>query len=353
MKAAVFREYNKDPTQVVKIEDIDVPKVKPSEVLIKVESAAYNYNDLWAIWGEPVKTPLPHISGSDVAGTIVEVGSDVQKLKVGDRVASHSNMSCRVCEACTSGREYDCAERTIWGFQTGPLWGGFSQYTHLPEVNVVKIADNVSFEDAAAVSMVGMTSWHMLVGRAKIRPGQLVLIMGGGSGVGMVGIQIAKLYNCTVIATAGNKEKMDKCIELGADYAVNHREADWNKKVREICKKIGSPAGVDVVFEHIGKATFPQEVGLLKMGGTLVATGATTGYDSILDLRFLFFKGTNLLGSTQGTKAELEDVMYWVSKGKIKPVIDTVLPFSDMVQGHLMMAGAQQFGKILTTPQKL
>ena len=106
-------------------------------------------------------------------------------------------------------------------------------------MNVVKIADNVSFNDAAAVSMVGMTSWHMLVGRAKIKPGQLVLIMGGGSGVGMVGIQIAKLYNCTVIATAGNKDKMDKCMELGADYTVNHREADWYKKVREITKKMG------------------------------------------------------------------------------------------------------------------
>ncbi|HEY3094252.1 MAG TPA: zinc-binding dehydrogenase [Nitrososphaera sp.] len=352
MKAAVFREYNKDPTQVVKIEDIDVPMIKPNEVLIKVESSSYNYNDLWAIWGEPIKTPLPHISGSDVAGTVVEVGSDVHKLKVGDRVASHSNMSCRVCDACTSGREYDCGERSIWGFQTGPLWGGFSQYTHLPEVNVVKIADNVSFNDAAAVSMVGMTSWHMLVGRAKIKPGQLVLIMGGSSGVGMVGIQIAKLYNCTVIATAGTKEKMDKCIEIGADYTVNHREADWYKKVREINKKLGQ-SGVDVVFEHIGKSTFPQEVGLLKMGGTLVATGATTGYDSTIDLRFLFFKGTNLLGSTQGTKAELEDVMYWVSKGKIKPVIDTVLPFSDMVQGHTMMAEATKFGKIVTTPQKL
>jgi NADPH:quinone reductase-like Zn-dependent oxidoreductase len=352
MKAAVFREYNKDPTKVIKIEDIDVPKIKPTEVLIKAESASYNYNDLWAIWGEPVKTPLPHISGSDVAGTIVEVGSDVLKLKVGDRVVSHSNMSCRVCNACTSGREYDCEDRQIWGFQTGPLWGGFAQYTHLPEVNVAKIADNVSFHDAAAVSMVGMTAWHMLVGRAKIKPGQTVLIMGGGSGVGTVGIQIAKLYNCTVIATAGKQDKMDKCLELGADYVVNHREADWYKKVRDVNKKLGQP-GVDVVFEHIGKSTFPQEVGLLKMGGTLVATGATTGYDSTIDLRYLFFKGTNLLGSTQGTKAELEDVVYWVSKGKIKPVIDSVLPFSDMVKGHVMMAEAQQFGKILTTPQSL
>ena len=349
MKAAVFREFSKDPTKVVNIEDIDMPKLKSNEVMIKAEAAAYNYNDLWAIWGDPIKVPVPHISGSDVAGTVVEVGEDVSKFKVGDRVVSHSNLSCRICEACTSGREYDCNDRTIWGFQTGPLWGGFSQYTHLPEVNVSKIPDNVSFEDAAAVSMVGMTSWHMLVGRAKIKPGQTVLIMGGTSGVGMVGIQIAKLYNCTVIATAGNKEKMDKCTEIGADHVVNHREADWYKKVRELTNK----QGVDVIFEHIGKATFPQEVGLLKTAGTLVATGATTGYDSTIDLRYLFFKGTNLLGSTQGTKADLEQVIYWTSRGKIKPVVHTVLPFSDMVQGHVMMAKAEQIGKIVTTPQKL
>ncbi|MFL6339862.1 MAG: zinc-binding dehydrogenase [Nitrososphaeraceae archaeon] len=349
MKAAVFREFSKDPTKVVNIEDIDMPKLKSNEVMIKAEAAAYNYNDLWAIWGDPIKVPTPHISGSDVAGTVVEVGEDVSKFKVGDRVVSHSNLSCRICEACTSGREYDCNDRTIWGFQTGPLWGGFSQYTHLPEVNVSKIPDNVSFEDAAAVSMVGMTSWHMLVGRAKIKPGQTVLIMGGTSGVGMVGIQIAKLYNCTVIATAGNNEKMDKCTEIGADHVVNHREADWYKKVRELTNK----QGVDVIFEHIGKATFPQEVGLLKTAGTLVATGATTGYDSTIDLRYLFFKGTNLLGSTQGTKAELEQVIYWTSRGKIKPVVHTILPFSDMVKGHVMMAKAEQIGKIVTTPQKL
>jgi alcohol dehydrogenase len=230
------------------------------------------------------------------------------------------------------------------------LWGGFAQYTHLPEVNVAKLPENVSFDDGAAMSMVGMTAWHMLVGRAKIKPGQTVLIMGGTSGVGMVGIQISKLYNCNVIATAGNQQKMDKCLELGADNVVNHREQDWYKKVREMTKKEG---GVDIVFEHIGKNVFPQEVGLLKMGGTLVATGATTGYDSTIDLRYLFFKGTNLLGSTQGTKAELEQVIYWTNKGKLKPLIHTSLPFSNMVEGHVMMAGAEQIGKIVTSPQKL
>jgi NADPH:quinone reductase-like Zn-dependent oxidoreductase len=350
LKAAVYREHSKDPRQVVKIEDIDAPKPKSSEVLIEVEAASYNYNDLWGIWGKPIKIPMPHISGSYAAGTVVEIGENVTaNIKIGDRVVAHPNLTCRVCYECTSGREYDCLNRKVWGFQTGPLWGGFGQYTHLPAVNVVKLRDNVSFNDAAAISMVGMTAWHMLVTRTNIRLGQTVLIMGGGSGMGIAGIQIAKLFNCLVIATAGNKDKMDKCLQLGADFAVNHRESDWYKKVREITHK----QGVDVIFEHIGKSTFPQELSLLKMGGTLVSTGATTGYDSTIDLRYLFFKGINLLGATQGTKAGLEEVIRWVSEGKIRPIIDTILPFSNMVEGHVKMAESQLFGKILTTPQKL
>jgi NADPH:quinone reductase-like Zn-dependent oxidoreductase len=219
----------------------------------------------------------------------------------------------------------------------------------MPEVNVVKMPDNVPFVDAAAITMVGMTAWHMLVTRANILPGQTVLIMGGGSGMGIAGIQIARLFNCTVIATAGNKDKMDRCIELGADHALNHREPNWYKQVKEFT----GGEGVDVIFECIGKSVFHQEVSLLKMGGTIVSTGAATGYDSSIDLRYLFFRGINLLGATQGTRAGLEEVMRWVSRGKIKAVIDTVLPFSDMVDGHVKMADSQLFGKIVTMPQRL
>ncbi len=349
MKAAVFREYSEDPSKVVKIEEVDMPVPGPNEVAFRVEAASYNYNDLWAIRGHPTQVPLPHISGSDAAGVITEVGEDVKKLKVGDRVVSHSNMSCRLCEMCTTGREFDCPERKIWGFESGPLWGGFSQHTHLPEVNVVKLQDNVSFNDAAAVSMAGLTAWHALVGRAKVQPGQTVLVMGGRSGVGTIGIQIAKLYRCEVITTVGGDDQEERCRALGADYVVNHRRDDWFKKVREYTRK----KGVDVIFEHIGRTHFPQEVGLLKMGGTLVTSGATTGYDSTVDLRFLFYKGTNLMGATQGTAAELLALVGWVSKGRIKAVIDSVLPFSDMVEGHVRMLKGQQFGKLLTTPQKL
>jgi len=349
MKAAVFREYSEDPTQVVRIEDVDVSKPGPGEVVFRVEAASYNYNDLWAIRGHPTQVPMPHISGSDATGVVTEVGEDVKNVKVGDRVVSHSNMSCRVCDMCTSGREFDCPERKIWGFESGPLWGGFSQYTHLPEVNVLKLQDNVSFEEGAAVSMAGMTAWHALVGRAKIHPGQAVLIMGGRSGVGTIGIQIAKLFGCDVITTVGSDEQEDRCRALGADFVVNHRKEDWSKKIREYTKK----KGVDVVFEHIGKSHFPQEVGLLKMGGTLVTSGATTGYESSLDLRFLFYKGTNLMGATQGTAAELQALMNWVSRGRIRAVIDAILPFSNMVEGHVRMLEGKQFGKLLTTPQKM
>ncbi len=349
MKAAVFREYSKDPTKIVKIEDIDIPKIKPDEVLIKVEAAAYNYNDLWALWGEPIKIPLPHISGSDAAGVVVEIGSNVTRFKVGDRVVTHSNLACRKCDLCIDGREYDCKDRLVWGFQTGPLDGAYAEYVRLPEVNFVKLPDNVSFIDAAAASMVGMTAWHMLVTRAKIYPGQTVLIMGGTSGVGSLGIQIAKLFNCTVIATAGNADKMEVCKQLGADYVVNHREPDWAKKVKAYTNK----EGVDVIFEHIGKSVFMDEVKLLKMGGTLVSTGATTGYDSQFDLRYLFFWGINILGATQGTRTGLSEVIKWISKGKIKPYVHEVLPFSRMVEGHLMMMENKIIGKVVTTPTKL
>jgi NADPH:quinone reductase-like Zn-dependent oxidoreductase len=357
MKALVYEEYAPDDNykKILKIKDIEEPKPKPDEVVFKVKAAALNYNDIWGMRGQPVAVPLPHVSGSDAAGEVIAVGEDVTNFKVGDRVVSHSNMSCRICSACTDGREFDCIKRTIWGFQTGPTWGAYSEITHLPEVNVSKIPDNVSFDEAAAASMTLLTSWHMLVGRAKIRPGQTVLIMGGGSGVGSFGIQIAKLYNCTVIATA-SPEKLDKLKEIGADYAVDHRKEDWGKEVYKITKdisaKTGVSPGIDVSFDHIGQTHWNSQLTLLKYGGTLVSCGATTGYDAKTDLRHIFFKGTNILGSTQGTKAELDQGLYWMGKGKIKAIIDSVYSFENAAEAHTkMLTGKGMFGKILMKPK--
>ena len=224
----------------------------------------------------------------------------------------------------------------------------------MPEVNVVKIPENLSYDEAAAASMALLTSWHMLVGRAKIRPGQTVLVMGGGSGMGTFGIQIAKLYNCDVIATAG-PDKLDKCIELGADYAIDHRKEDWHKEVKavakEIAKKKGKDAGIDVIFEHIGGTHWNKGLTLLKYGATVVTTGATTGYDVQTDLRHVFFKGTNILGSTQGSRAELEQGIYWMSQGKIKAIIDSEYTLEQAAEAHTkMLTGKGLFGKILMKP---
>ena len=357
MKGVVYEEYAPDDNfaKILKVKEISDPKPKADEVVFKVKSAALNYNDIWGMRGAPVPVPLPHISGSDAAGDVIAVGEDVKNIKVGDKVVSHSNMSCRVCKACTDGRDFDCVNRIIWGFQTGPNWGAFSEITHLPEVNISKIPQGVSYDEAAAASMTLLTSWHMLVGRAKIRPGQTVLIMGGGSGVGSFGIQIAKLYNCDVIATA-SPDKLDKCLELGADFAVDHRKEDWYKEVRaiskEIAKKKDEAPGIDVSFDHIGQTHWNQQLTLLKYGATLVSCGATTGYDAKTDLRHVFFKGTNILGSTQGTKAELDQGLYWMGQGKIKAAIDSVYSFEQAAEAHTkMLTGKGLFGKILIKPE--
>jgi NADPH:quinone reductase-like Zn-dependent oxidoreductase len=357
MKGVVYEEYAPDDNfaKILKVKEIPDPKPKADEVVFKVKATALNYNDIWGMRGAPVPVPLPHISGSDASGDVIAVGEDVKNIKVGDKVVSHSNMSCRVCKACTDGREFDCVNRVIWGFQTGPNWGAFSEITHLPEVNISKIPQGVSYDEAAAASMTLLTSWHMLVGRAKIRPGQTVLIMGGGSGVGSFGIQIAKLYNCDVIATA-SPDKLDKCLELGADFAVDHRKEDWYKEVRaiskELAKKKDEAPGIDVSFDHIGQTHWNQQLTLLKYGATLVSCGATTGYDAKTDLRHVFFKGTNILGSTQGTKAELDQGLYWMGQGKIKAAIDSVYSFEQAAEAHTkMLTGKGLFGKILMKPE--
>ena len=355
MKALVYENYsqNDDFKSILQIKNIDEPKPKQNEVVFKVKAAALNYDDIWGMRGAPLKVPLPHISGTDAAGEVIAVGDDVSNIKVGDRVVSHGNMSCRICKNCTSGREFDCKKRKVGGFETGPLWGGYCEVSHLPGVNTVKIPDGVSYDDAAACSMTMMTAWHMLVGRAKISPGQLALIMGGGSGMGIFGIQIAKLFGCTVIATASG-DKLQKCLDLGADYAIDHRKEDWHKQVFSISKEFAKSkdgiAGIDVIFEHIGGSHWNKELTLLKYGATLVTTGATTGYDVISDLRHIFFKGTNILGSTQATRAELEDALYWVSRGKIKPIIDSVFSLEQAAEAHMKMLRGDHFGKILIRP---
>ena len=345
MKAVVFHEHG--GLDVLKYEDAPDPTLSPKDVLIRVKASSCNFNDIWARRGLPgMKFDLPHISGSDGAGEVVEVGSAVTEVQAGQKVLTHPAISCRTCEACTSGHEYFCRKFRIWGFQTGPYDGGHAELARLPETNVIPIPTNLTFEEAAAIPLVLLTAYHMLVTRAQLKAGEDVLLWGASSGVGHIGLQIAKILGARVIAVAGTDEKCNKARDLGADEVINYNTQDVVKEVRQLTNK----KGVEVVFEHTGQTTWERSVASMAWGGRLVICGNTTGHEAKTDLRFLFNKQLSLLGSHQGNKAELLKGLKWVESGKIKPVIDSTYPLKDIVRAQEKMEMGRHFGKIVLKP---
>src|SRR4030042_1242354 len=255
MKAVVFHEHG--GLDVLKYEDVPDPKPGPTDVVIKVQGVGVNFNDVWARRGLPgMKFDLPHISGSDLSGEVAEVGSAVTSAKVGDRVIIHPGVSCRICPACTSGHEYFCRQFKIYGFQTGPLDGGDAEYCRAPEVNVVPMPSNLSWEEGAGIGLVLLTAWHMLVTRAQLKPGEDVLVWGASSGVGSVATQLAKMMGARVIAVGGTDEKGATATALGADEAVNYNSQDGAGEGRRATAR----KGVEVVFEHTGEATWERSI---------------------------------------------------------------------------------------------
>jgi NADPH:quinone reductase-like Zn-dependent oxidoreductase len=286
---------------------------------------------------------LPHINGSDVAGDIAEVGEYISDLKVGQRVLLAPMTFCGACEACAAGQQNFCRQFSVLGYLND---GGNCEYITAPRASVVPIPGELTYDEAASVPLVFVTAWHMLVTRAHIQPGQFVLVLGAGSGVGSAAIQIAKLHGCRVITTAGDESKLDQGRDLGADYTIHH----YQQKISEEVKKITAKAGVDVVFEHVGKATWEESMKSLKPGGTLVTCGNTTGFDVGLDLRFLFSRQLNLLGSYMGTMGELLAVLKFVFNGKLKPVVDKTFPLREARAAHERLEKREQFGKVVLNP---
>lgn len=346
MKAVVFEEHGE--TDRLKYVDVPMPEPSPTEVLIKVRASAANYNDIWARRGLPgVEIIMPHISGSDVSGEVVAVGAEVKGVSVGDEVISHPGLSCRVCESCSRGEEFFCREFKIWGFQTGPLDGGHAEYVKLPAVNVLPKPGNLSWEEAASLPLILETVWRMLVTRARIKAGDFVLVWGAAGGLGSMAVQVCKLFNARAIAVAASDEKLARATELGAEFTINRREQDVYQEVRRITGR----RGVDVVFEHVGEATWPDSVRSMRWGGTLVVCGATTGFDAHTDLRFLWNKQLNLLGSHLGSKAELMAALPFVERGLIKPMVSHILPLKEVAAGQEMMERDEVIGKIVYVPE--
>lgn len=341
MKAVRIHEYG--GPEVLKYEDIEVPAPKAHEVLIKVKACALNHLDLWIRQGMPKVRTLPHILGSDNSGEVAEVGELCWRVKPGQRVLIAPGVSCRQCEFCVSGRDNLCRQYTLFG--SGVL-GGNREYMTVPEYAAIPIPDNLSFEEAAAAPLVFLTAWHMLFGRAKLEAGEDVLVLAASSGVGMAAVQIAKLFNCRVIATAGGEAKMAKAKALGADHVIDHYKQDIAAEVKTITGK----RGVDVVIEHVGAATFAASTASMAQGGRWVTCGITTGYDVKLDLRPLFTKHQAMLGSFMGELGELYKVLKFVFQGKLKPVVDRTFPMKDIAAAHTYLENKEQFGKVVVIP---
>ncbi len=339
MKAIVFNHHG--GPDVLKCTDAPDPVIHPNEVLVRVKACALNHLDLWVRRGIPgVPIPLPHIPGSDISGEIAQIGAEVSTVRVGQQVVLTPLVSCGKCAACVAGLDNHCRQATNLGYM---IDGGCAEFVRAPEVNCLPYPENLSFEEAASIPLVFQTAWHMLLARAELRPGEDVLVLGAGSGVGSAAIQIAKFFGARVIATAGTDEKLQKAKQLGADYLINHKK----QKIRDEVRRLTNKRGVDVVFEHVGTSTWDDSLASLAAGGRLVTCGATTGYDAKVDLRFLFTQQLSLLGSYMGTKSELQTVMKLVVAGKLKPIVDRVFPLAEAAAAHAYLESSSQFGKVV------
>ena len=342
MKAARIHQHG--GPEVLVYEDVPEPQIKANQILVRVRACALNHLDLFVRAGIPgIKFSMPHILGSDIAGEVVEAGELCERVKPGWRVLLSPGLSCRQCDQCAAGRDNFCRRYTIFG---SGVDGGNAGLLAAPEWTAIQIPDDMTFEQAAAAPLVFLTAWHMLTGRVKLQIGEDVLVLAASSGVGSAAIQIAKLFRCRVIATAGGEAKLAKAKELGADHVIDHYRQDISAEVRKLTAK----RGVDVVFEHVGAATWTKSLESLAPGGRLVTCGNTTGFDVKLDLRFLFSKQWSLLGSFMGTLGELHEVLKFVFRKELTPVIDRVYPLSEIRAAHEHLENKEQFGKVLVAP---
>lgn len=325
------------------IDEIPAPVPKPTEVIVKIRATSVNHLDIWVRNGfGNLALPLPMILGSDGAGIISEVGSEITDLRIGDRVLISPSRSCGVCEQCLSGRDNNCANYKILGEHCD---GTDAEFVAVRRENIFKLPDNVSFEDAAASALVFITAYQMLVDKARIQPMEDVLVLGAGSGVGTAAIQIAKLFNAKIIAVAGSYQKLEKARALGADEVIDYTSESIHQGVRRITDK----RGVDIVFEHTGKATWSESILSAKQGGRIVTCGATTGFDAATDLRYVFSKQLTIYGSTMASKSKLFTLLQFLSEKKFKAVIDRTVHYTEVRKAQEIMENREHFGKIVLT----
>lgn len=342
MKAVRFHEHGGLERLVYE----DVPELRPGEdeAVIRVRSCALNHVDLWVLQGGPrFGINLPHTPGCEFAGDILSVGERVTGFKPGDRVVIDPGLKDFTCDYCLRGMQSQCAHFGIIGVATD---GGFAEQAAVPAANLIHIPEGVSYDEIAGIPLVFLTAWHMLVTRARLQPGETVLILASGSGIGSAAVQIAKMAGARVLAAAGSDVKLEKSKALGADEVINYSRQDFSVEAR----RLTGGKGVDVVFEHVGSETFGKSVDSLDRGGRLVICGATTGAAAQINLQYLYSREISLIGSMLGSRSELDRIIDLVGQGRLRAVIDTSMPLADAAAALQLMQDRKQFGKILLHP---
>lgn len=341
INTAVFDRFG--DVSVLRMAEAAVPEPGPGSVRVKVSRSGVNRLDLMAREGRVGTIPLPHVSGSEVAGTVDAVGPG-GSAALGARVAVAPYLYCGQCEACLRGAETLCTTSDILGLRSP---GGYAEFVVVPESSLVAIPKGVSDSEAAAVTLSAITAWHMLVDRVRVRPGDVVLVWAAGSGVGSAAVQIAALMGASVIALAGSDAKVERAMhEYQARWGINYRTEDVVQRVRDITAK----RGVDVVFEHLGHDTMAQSLRMLARGGTVVTCGTLTGSMAEIDLWPLFAKELSLVGAYGGTRQNLRRVLDLVAGGDLHAVIDSEYALTDVAKAQARMEDRAQFGKILLVP---
>ena len=342
MKAVVFERCG--GPEVLELREVPDPRPRADEVLVQVKACGINHLDLWVRAGlRGLELEMPHILGSDVVGVALEVGAAVRHVKAGERVLVCPTLSCGACPQCHAGDDNLCRQYDLLGRRRN---GGYAERVAVPAVNCLPYPGDLAWSEAAAVPLVFLTAWHMLVGRAALRPGEDCLVIGGGSGVGSAAVQIARLLGARVIATAGSAAKLERLRALGANEVVNHATDDIAARARALT----ASKGVEVVFEHVGGPVFERAVGALARGGRLVTCGATAGGKVGLDLNQLFGRHLTLLGSWMGRRSELVEVLRFIANGRLKPVVDVVMPLAEARRAHQRIEAREHFGKVVLTP---
>ncbi len=342
MRAVVLRAHG--GPDVLELVELPEPRAGAGQVRVRVAAVAMNHLDLWVRKGLPHLTlEYPFRLGADVAGTVDEIGDGVVGIAVGDEVVVNPGHSCGRCRECLSGRDNLCRHYRLMGED---ISGGYCEKIVVPAQNVVATPKSLAFADAAAIPTTFLTAWQMLTRKAPVKPGDDVLVVAAGSGVGVAAVQIAKLHGARVIATASSDEKLARARALGADETINHATQDLVAEVKRLTGK----RGVDIVFEHVGAAVWPKLILATARGGRIVTCGATSGWDARTDLRHVFFRQLEILGSTMGAKGDLFPILEHVGAGRLTPVVDRTMPLSEARAAHRLLEERSIFGKIVLVP---